>query len=53
MASWHWITILRDDLSKLNKRDDFGYAPIHYAAKFNHYNILVKLVDAGAGKMLL
>jgi ankyrin repeat protein len=46
-----WIRIHRNDLSKLNKRDDdFGYAPIHYAVKFNNYNVLVKLVNAGAGK---
>jgi ankyrin repeat protein len=46
----HWISVLRDE-SQLNERDNFGYAPLHYAAKFNRYNILVMLVEAGAGKI--
>ena len=45
-----WISLLTGkDVSKLNKKDSFGYTPLHYAAKFNRYNVLVKLVEAGAG----
>ena len=45
----HWISI-SGDTCQLNERDSFGYAPLHYAAKFNRYDILVMLVEAGAGK---
>lgn len=33
----------------LNEKDSYGYTPLHYAAKFNRYSILKKLVEAGAG----
>ena len=35
------------EFDKLNKWDSNGYAPIHYAAKFNRYDIMKKLVGAG------
>ena len=35
---------------KLNRKDDDGLAAIHYAAKFNRYDVLVKLCENGAGK---
>lgn len=45
-----WIHLLSGpDASDLNKKDSLGYAPLHYATKFNRYKILVKLVQAGAG----
>ena len=44
-----WIKFL-EDVSLLNKKDGDGYAPLHYAAKFNRHRILVKLIEAGAGK---
>lgn len=34
-------------IDRLNKRDTNGYAPIHYAAKFNRYDIMKKLIGAG------
>ena len=43
-----WISFLKTDNSALSKKDSFGYAPVHYAAKFNRFKILVKLVEAGA-----
>ena len=38
------------DECQLNDRDNFGYAPLHYAAKFNRHAIVVMLVEAGASK---
>jgi len=43
-----WIKFLTSE-SGLNALDSFGYAPLHYAAKFNRFKILKKLVEAGAG----
>ena len=37
----------RNEVDKLNKWDAEGFAPIHYAAKFNRYDIMKKLVGAG------
>ena len=37
----------RGQIEQLNKRDTNGYAPIHYAAKFNRYDIMKKLIGAG------
>lgn len=34
-------------IDRLNKRDTKGYAPIHYAAKFNRFDIMKKLIGAG------
>lgn len=34
-------------IDQLNKRDTNGYAPIHYVAKFNRYDIMKKLIGAG------
>lgn len=42
-----------ETVSKLDERDTFGYTPLHYAAKFNRYLILVKLVEAGAGIVMV
>lgn len=37
----------KGQIDRLNKRDTNGYAPIHYAAKFNRYDIMKKLIGAG------
>ena len=37
----------RNETDRLNKVDREGFAPIHYAAKFNRYDIILKLVGAG------
>lgn len=37
----------RNEVGKLNNWDMNGFAPIHYAAKFNRYGIMKKLVGAG------
>ena len=37
----------RNEVNKLNKLDMNGYAPIHYAAKFNRFDIMTKLVGRG------
>ena len=37
----------KGEVEKLNKHDKNGYAPIHYAAKFNRYDIMKKLVTTG------
>ena len=34
-------------------KDSHGYAPVHYAAKFNRPEILRKLVEGGAGMSLI
>lgn len=34
----------------LNSIDSDGYAPIHYAAKFNRFKIMTLLVSARAGR---
>ena len=49
-----WIEFLssKEDgemLSTMNERDEHGMAPIHYAAKFNRFKILVKLHEHCAG----
>ena len=45
-----WIRLLSDSNAvQLNSKDKYGYAPLHYAAKFNRFKILVKLIEAGAG----
>ena len=36
----------------LNEKDEHGMAAIHYAAKFNHFVILVKLCENGAGNYI-
>ena len=53
-----WVEFLstkKDDVKKkiLDKRDEYGMAAIHYAAKFNRYCILEKLCRIGAGKYRL
>lgn len=37
----------RSEVYKVNKLDLNGFAPIHYAAKFNRYDIMKKLVAGG------
>ena len=37
----------RNEIGKLNELDKNGFAPIHYAAKFNRYDIMTKLVGRG------
>ena len=37
----------KGQVDRLNKRDTNGYAPIHYAAKFNRYDTMKKLIGAG------
>ena len=38
---------------RVRYRDKHGYAPVHYAAKFNHVEILEKLHKEGnAGKLI-
>ena len=37
----------RNEVHKINKLDANGFAPIHYAAKFNRYDIMKKLVAGG------
>ena len=34
-------------IDRLNKLDTSGFAPIHYAAKFNRFDIMKRLVGAG------
>lgn len=34
----------------LNTMDADGYTALHYAAKFNRFNILRRLVNAGSGE---
>ena len=47
-----YLSTLENEVKKkrLNRKDDNGLAAIHYAAKFNRYDILVKLCENGAGK---
>ena len=33
-------------------KDSHGYAPVHYAAKFNRPEIMRMLVEGGAGMLL-
>ena len=33
-----------------DRLDKYGYSSLHYAAKFNRYDILVALIEAGAGE---
>ena len=35
------------------QRDEHGLAPVHYAAKFNHLEIMEKLVDTGDAGLLV
>ena len=37
----------KSEVDRINKLDSEGFAPIHYAAKFNRYDIMRKLVDGG------
>ena len=46
-----WIKILPK--SELNKKDGFGYAPLHYAAKFNRFKVLKNIILAGAGMSIV
>ena len=36
----------------LNENDAEGYTAVHYAAKFNRFEILKLLVDSGASKFM-
>ena len=36
----------------LNEKDAEGYTAVHYAAKFNRFEILKLLVDSGASKFI-
>ena len=36
----------------LNEKDAEGYTAVHYAAKFNRFEILKLLVDSGASKFM-
>ena len=36
----------------MKMKDSHGYAPVHYAAKFNRPEIMRMLVDGGAGMLL-
>ena len=48
-----WIHFLSGEggemTNKMNEKDEHGMAAIHYAAKFNRFQILVKLHKNGAG----
>ena len=50
-----YLSTLGDEVKrmKLDRKDDDGLAAIHYAAKFNRYDILEKLCENGAGKQKL
>ena len=37
---------------ELNAKDDDGYTAVHYAAKFNHIQILKLLLKANAGELV-
>ncbi len=37
-------------LDKLSEQDSYGYTPLHYAAKYGHYEILEKLLSMVVGK---
>ena len=45
----YWIREFCGQKHKFNERDSVGYAPLHYATKFNRYSIMKKL---GAGLYL-
>ena len=35
---------------KVNQHDDEGLSALHYAARYNHYPIVVMLISAGASE---
>ncbi len=37
-------------LDKLSEQDSYGYTPLHYAAKYGHYEILEELLSMVVGK---
>ena len=37
---------------KINSRDDSKLAPIHYAARYNHYDMLKFLINQGASEYI-
>ena len=49
MDEWIEYYSSKNTLHLMDEYDKFGYTPLHYASKFNRYDILVALVDAGAG----
>ena len=54
LDSWiNWLNEQPDEKGvdgELNKMDESGYTPLHYAAKFNRFNILrCLIISLGAG----
>ena len=41
---------LREYSHQVTNKDIHGFAPVHYAAKFNQPEIMQKLVSEGAGR---
>ena len=37
--------------SDLDLPDTYGYTPLHYAAKYRRYDLLMKLLEKGASKL--
>ncbi len=47
-----WINYCKSNRARasyIDQLDRFGYTPLHYAAKFNRFDILATLIEAGAG----
>ena len=42
----------KDKNRQVKMKDSHGYAPVHYAAKFNRPEIMRILVDDGAGMII-
>ena len=42
---------LKENDSQVMVKDSRGFAPIHYAAKFNRHEIMKRLVEHGAGML--
>lgn len=41
-------SLIKEDKELLNKKDRFGYTPLHLASRFNHIEIAKLLIDNGA-----
>ena len=45
-----YFFIIQQRTLELNEFDSNGFAPVHYAAKFNHFEIMKNLIEAGKFK---
>ena len=49
-----WLNFNKDHPHRNRRKDKHGFAPIHYAAKFNRSEIMTKLCEEGGiGKFTL